>query len=125
MPLRFEGESVGKEAYTRVVELTEAKQTFRFLGVVGRPVLSINRSFSAPIRLETTYSDDDLAFLMASDPDRFNRWGAGQRYATRLLLQLVEEARSGREPETDSRFVDALHARPPEAEPDRPFLTQI
>src|SRR3546814_223073 len=125
MPLRFEGESVGKEAYTRVVELTEAKQTFRFLGVVGRPVLSINRSFSAPIRLETTYSDEDLAFLMASDPDRFNRWEAGQRYATRLLLKMVEEARAGREPETDSRFVDAIHAGLREEDPDRTFMAQM
>src|SRR3546814_6108618 len=89
MPLRFEGESVGKEAYTRVVELTEAKQTFRFLGVVGRPVLSINRSFSAPIRLETTYSDEDLAFLMACDPDRLNRWEARSEGHTSALQSLM------------------------------------
>ena len=125
MPLRFEGESVGKEAYTRVVELTEDRQTFRFLGVVGRPVPSVNRAFSAPVRIDLAYSDEDLAFLMASDPDRFNRWEAGQRYATKLLLKMVEEARAGGEPEADSRFVDAIHAGLREEDPDRSFMAQM
>ncbi|MFN4088386.1 MAG: aminopeptidase N [Alphaproteobacteria bacterium] len=125
MPLRFEGESIGKEAYTRVIELTEPSQTFRFLGVIGRPVPSINRGFSAPVRLEMAQSDEDLAFLMASDPDRFNRWEAGQRYATRLLLKMVEQARAGGEPEADSRFVDAIHAGLREEDPDRAFMAQM
>src|SRR5690606_8347839 len=80
MPLRFEGESLGKEAPTRVIDVTESCQTFRFLGVHHAPVPSLNRGFGAPIIVSVPYRDADLGMLMADDSDPFNRWEAGQRY---------------------------------------------
>ena len=92
LPLVLEGDDAGNAAEaptTRVLELTEASQTFRFTGVAGKPVPSLLRDFSAPVILEYDYSDDELAFLMAHDSDPFNRWEAGQRLATRRLLALT------------------------------------
>ncbi|MDB5822393.1 MAG: pepN [Herminiimonas sp.] len=83
---------------TVVLELTEARQTYRFDQVNEKPVPSLLRDFSAPVILEYDYSDEDLAFLMARDSDPFNRWEAGQRLATRLLLSLTHTARSGGNP---------------------------
>ncbi len=74
---------------TRVLELTESRQTFTFTGIERRPVPSLLRNFSAPVILDIEYSDDELAFLLAHDSDPFNRWEAGQRLATRRLLSLV------------------------------------
>jgi aminopeptidase N len=74
---------------TIVLELTEARQTFRFKNVNEKPVPSILRDFSAPVILKFDYADADLAFLMKHDSDAFNRWEAGQRLATRRLLAAI------------------------------------
>ena len=57
----------------RQLELTEEEQTFTFEGVDERPLPSVLRGFSAPVRLVTDVSSDELAFLAANDDDPFNR----------------------------------------------------
>ena len=71
---------------TRVLSLTEPTQTFVFERVPAAPVASLLRNFSAPVRLDFEQTDLELAHLMAHDSDAFNRWEAGQRLATRVLL---------------------------------------
>ena len=44
---------------------------------------SLLRGFSAPVKLDAGYDDDELAQLMAHDSDAFTRWDAGQRLAVR------------------------------------------
>ncbi len=95
VPLQLEGEAAaaGDE---RVLSLEQAEQTFRFVNVDGPALPSLFRGFSAPVRLDYGYSDDDLAFLMAHDTDLFNRWEAGQQLGTRVLLRLVRDHQAGR-----------------------------
>ncbi|WP_211452145.1 aminopeptidase N [Collimonas antrihumi] len=100
MALRLSTDGKGSTAdeTTRVLELTKAQQTFRFVDVAEAPVPSILRNFSAPVVLDVEYSDAELAFLLAHDSDPFNRWEAGQRLATRSLLALtaaVQDASQG------------------------------
>jgi aminopeptidase N len=95
LPLRLEGETRPSTGTTRVLELTEPEQRFVFVGLERRPVASLLRGFSAPVRLRMQRSADDFAFLMAHDSDPFNRWDAGQELATRLLL--ANAARHGQE----------------------------
>lgn len=98
--LQLDGEQAGGadagSKPTRVLELTEERQTFRFVNVGQKPVPSLLRDFSAPVNLEYDYTDEELAFLMAHDSDAFNRWEAGQRLALRRLLALAEAVRQGR-----------------------------
>ncbi len=68
-----------------LVELTEARQTFRFRNIPERPVLSLNRGFSAPVILSTNATADDELFAMAHDSDSFNRWQAAQMRALALF----------------------------------------
>lgn len=90
MTLTLSDETPGRQAQTaRVLELTQARQTFTFTDVAEKPVPSLLRGFSAPVVLEYAYSDAELAFLMAHDSDPFNRWEAGQRLAMRRLLDLT------------------------------------
>jgi aminopeptidase N len=100
----------GKTSSDGVIELTEPAQRFVFTGVEERPVLSINRGFSAPIKLVTDLSADDLAFLAAHDTDPFNRWQALQSIATRLLIDNVAAIRAGETPASDDRLMVALAA---------------
>ncbi|MDP3137466.1 MAG: aminopeptidase N, partial [Burkholderiaceae bacterium] len=73
-------------AQTRVLSLTETCQTFVFEDIPATPVASLLRDFSAPVHLDFEQTDTELAHLMAHDSDAFNRWEAGQRLATRVLL---------------------------------------
>ena len=94
MPLQLEGEESAGDT-TRVLELTEAQQTFRFVNVKEKPIPSLLRDFSAPVILKFNYSDDELVFLMANDSDPFNRWEAGQRFATLRMLELISQVQGG------------------------------
>ncbi|WP_324780694.1 aminopeptidase N [Thiobacillus sedimenti] len=84
-PLKLAGEAEAAGT-TRVLSLTEPTQTFVFEDVPDAPVASLLRDFSAPVQLEFEQTDAELAHLMAHDSDAFNRWEAGQRLATRVLL---------------------------------------
>jgi len=100
--------STGARLDDGVLEITKRKETFRFVDVPGRPVPSLLRGFSAPANLTIDQSDDDLAFLMSHDSDEFNRWQAGQDFATRLLTATVKALRKDKPAPDPTRFIDAL-----------------
>ena len=92
LALQLDGESVPTAPGTRVVELSEARQTFHFCGLREPPTPSLLRGFSAPVRCKMVRSREELAFLMGWDSDAFNRWDAGQQLARDLLLELAAAA---------------------------------
>ena len=98
----------GRSATSHVLSLTSAEQTFRFTGVGEEPVASIGRGFSAPARFDMQLAPEDRAFLMARDSDPFNRWESGQKLATEVLRRMTADARAGKTPVADSRFVEAF-----------------
>jgi aminopeptidase N len=100
MPLRLEGEAQANGS-TRVLELTEATQTFRFLDVPVEPMPSLARDFSAPVIVECRYDDRELAFLAAHDSDGFNRWEAGQRLAVARLISVTDAFETAQAPQLD------------------------
>ncbi len=69
--------------------LDTATQTLRFDGWTTRPVLSINRGFSAPVVVATDRSATDLAFLSAHDDDPFARYEAMQQLMLDTLLAAI------------------------------------
>jgi aminopeptidase N len=93
-----------------VLEITRPAETFVFKGITARPVPSLNRDFSAPIKLITNLTDDDLRFIAARDSDPFNRWQAVQSLATKLLVGNAAKLRAGENPATDEGLIDALAA---------------
>ena len=112
----------GKElAESQVLVLQEWKGTKTFHGITERPVASLLRNFSAPVRLEFDSPDADLLVLASHDTDPFNRWEVLQTYATRLLKRSVTEVRAGRTPVTDSDLAEALGKILREGEKDPAF----
>jgi aminopeptidase N len=93
-----------------VIVLDTPARTLVFEQVAERPALSINRGFSAPVKLTANLSADDLRRLAAHDSDPFNRWQAVQTLATRLLLRNVALVRTGRPPQGDAGLIAALAA---------------
>lgn len=45
-----------------------------FTDIAERPIPSLLRGYSAPIRLDSDLTDNDLFFLLAHDSDEFNRF---------------------------------------------------
>ncbi len=70
----------------RLLQVTEARQTFRFEDVAEPRAVSVNRNFSAPVQVTMKHAESSRGFLMANDSDLFNRWEAAQQYATDLII---------------------------------------
>ena len=82
---RQSGENRGEE----LIVLDQDSAIFTFDGFAQRPVLSINRTFSAPVSIERDVSRDDLVFLAAQDDDPFARYEAMQELMTGYLVGAV------------------------------------
>src|SRR5262245_36212805 len=93
-----------------VLTLTRSSERFTFTGIARPPVLSLNRGFSAPIKIIANQAVDDLRFLAARDSDPFNRWQAVQTLATGLLIDNVAALRATHEPRRDEGLIAALAA---------------
>ena len=95
-------------ATSRVLSVTEAEQTFTFTGIAAKPLPSLLRGFSAPVKLSFPYDRDQLMFLMQHDSDGFNRWEAGQQLAVQVLQELIAQHQQGQALVLDQRLVRAL-----------------
>jgi aminopeptidase N len=100
----------GRAIARGVLTLSKPADSFVFGDIDQPPVLSLNRGFSAPIKLVANLSADNLRFLAAHDRDSFNRWQALQTLATRLLVDNVAAQRAGGPARHDPGLLDALGA---------------
>jgi aminopeptidase N len=85
-PLSFRAPGADEAGLETVIVVDRPHTAIRLEGVASRPVLSPLRGFSAPVSLSTDAAAKDRYVLMASDPDLFNRWEAGQQLARDLIL---------------------------------------
>ena len=89
-----------------VLAINQPEQRITFKKVTDKPVPSLLRGFSAPVKLNYDYSAEDLALLMGHDSDDFNRWDAGYRFGTNVLLSLVEKNKGIKSNDTGGLSVD-------------------
>ncbi|HTC03407.1 MAG TPA: aminopeptidase N [Xanthobacteraceae bacterium] len=106
LPLTLDGRPLSRG----VIELRQPSQTFVFSNIAERPIPSINRGFSAPVKLSLPIEAGDLRFLAAHDSDPFNRWQAVQTLAMSLLTANVAAVRNGATVRDDDGLMDALGA---------------
>jgi aminopeptidase N len=105
MPLRLES---GATVSDGVLHVRKRSETFRFTGIESRPVPSLLQRFSAPVRLTVDLSDRDLEFLVANDPDLFNRWQSANAYAMRTLIQITATLKQGRRSARGGSYAKAI-----------------
>lgn len=79
-----------------LLEIKDKKETFVFHQIKSRPVLSLNRDFSAPVNIEMEVSAEDNMFLMAHDSNQFNRCEAARILTLNVIQNLVEDYHNGR-----------------------------
>ena len=102
-------------AADRLLNVTEARQTFRFEDVDEPRAVSINRNFSAPVLLTMQGAEARRGFLMAHDSDPFNRWEAAQQYATDLIIEGGD----------NDEFIDALGRILADRGLEKAFVAQV
>ncbi len=105
-PLKCGGESVPGG----VVVLRKKKETYTFEDIGERPVASLLRAFSAPVKLNGGASDRDMLALMRSDSDLFNRWQTAQAFALKHMAQMAQAITDGKPARANPRFVQAVGA---------------
>ena len=107
LPLRirlFGGDTGRPLGDEQLVVLSDTSASVTFEGVTERPVVSLNRGFSAPVIIESDRSADDLAFLARHDDDAFARYEAMQQLMLDTLIAATVEG------EADTRAVVAAVA---------------
>jgi len=104
LPLMLDGRPLA----SGMIEISEPRQNFVFTDVAERPIPSVNRNFSAPIKLNLPLEPRDLRFLAANDADPFNRWQAVHTLAMSLLTDNVAASRNGTAARRDDGLVAAL-----------------
>jgi aminopeptidase N len=102
-PLSFERD--GEMVDEALIVLNQPRATVTLGKVAREPAVSALRGFSAPVVLETDAQPKDRYALMASDPDLFNRWEAGQELARDLILR---RAAGAPDEVNEARYADAL-----------------
>lgn len=71
--------------------LTEKNKVFTFSNISERPIPSLFRDFSAPVKWHFDYSDEDYLCLAVHDSNAFNRQEANYQYLTRYLLKKIRD----------------------------------
>lgn len=123
MPLDIQGQPKDNKT-SKVIVLNKPEQTFVFNNVLEEPVLSANRSFTAPIHFKAEYTPDQRGLLMAKDSDLFNRWDAGQQFATDIMLGMVKDIQQGKETKVPAVFIKALKGYLNDENLDKAFIAK-
>lgn len=121
IPLRYGLlDSCGCDIKSGTFILTQSKQSFEFNDLKDRPVLSINRGFSAPIDLNINLSENDRQLLMTHDSDLFNRYETGHRYALDCMVRMA----LNHETTPDNTVIETLGAYLNDSSVDLAFIAR-
>ena len=90
IPLKFAllDRQTGNHSGEQLIVLKAEEESFAFDGFDKKPILSINRAFSAPVVIERDIADEELVFLAAHDDDSFARYEAMQDLVVRHLTSV-------------------------------------
>lgn len=105
IPLQHNGHPVH-----HVLNVTEERQSFVFDNVYAKPVPSLLREFSAPVKLEYNWSDAQLTFLMRHARNDFSRWDAAQSLMATYIKLNVARQQQGQALSLPLHVVDAFRA---------------
>lgn len=97
----------GNDLAEKTLILKNIEEEFSFENILVKPVASINRKFSVPVKLHTDHTFDELLFLMAHDQDSFNRFEASQVVATKIINELIEDYKKNNPLVLNPKYIEA------------------
>ncbi|CAI9291171.1 unnamed protein product [Lactuca saligna] len=116
--------SGAQHVYTTVLRVTKGEEEFVFHDLDEKPIPSLLRGYSAPIRLHSDLTENDLFFLLAHDSDGFNRWEAGQILARKLMLNQVVNFQKDEKLVLDPQFVHGIKCILLDSSLDKEFISK-
>ncbi|PHM40207.1 aminopeptidase N [Xenorhabdus mauleonii] len=105
IPLHRDGQPVH-----HVLNIINAEQSFVFDDVPSQPIPSLLREFSAPVKLDYPYSDEQLSFLMKHARNEFSRWDAAQSLLANYVKSNVARNQKSQPVELPMHVIDAFRA---------------
>ncbi len=88
--------------------LSAPKQQFVFDHIPRKPIPSLFRRFSAPVKLETNLGPDELSVLFQYDSDPFNRWDAGQRLFQKAIFENLSKTQLDEAGQFDDEIIQMV-----------------
>ncbi|CCK80499.1 aminopeptidase N [Desulfobacula toluolica] len=107
-----------------LLELTSGRQTFVFGNIPENSLPSLFRQFSAPVKIKTDFTNEELAFLMANDPDEFNRWDAAQTLFVNELKRIITAIQADKELSVSPNLIKAFKKALLNQHTDHAFLAK-
>jgi aminopeptidase N len=99
--------ATGASVDNGVIHLKKRRHAVKFTGIAERPVVSLNRGFSAPVTMTIEMKSDDRVFLACHDSDPYGRWQAFNGLLTEELMSAFRKLRGDKEPEFDAQIAAA------------------
>lgn len=77
--------------------LKDMTKTWEFDNIDEKPVLSILRDFSAPVKIDFEQDDSEVLFLAKNDNDLYNRYESIQRVLIKQIKTAIDDLKDGNE----------------------------
>ena len=90
-----------------VLQVVNEQDTFTFSNVKESPVITLLRSFSAPVKLKFNQSDNDRLRIMCNDDDGFCRWDAAQQLVIQEIQKVMIALASDPSPAVNPALIQA------------------
>ncbi|OGR56372.1 MAG: aminopeptidase N [Desulfobacula sp. RIFOXYB2_FULL_45_6] len=107
------------------LELKAETETFVFDGMPENSLPSFFRQFSAPVKVETDLTDEELAFLMAHDTDEISRWDSAQSLFIKEIRQIIMAIQTGEEVSVSKNLIHAFQKSLTDIRADRLFISKM
>ncbi|MGB5446531.1 MAG: aminopeptidase N, partial [Psychromonas sp.] len=99
---------LGDNKTSKILSLTHSEQTFVFDNIIEKPVPSLFRGFSAPVKYQYGYTDLQLLHLINFASDDFSRWDAGQTLFNKYLVENVARLHKQQEMQLPELFIEGF-----------------
>jgi aminopeptidase N len=108
-----------------LIELKAETETFIFDGLPENSLPSFFRQFSAPVKVETDFTDEELAFLMAHDTDEINRWDSAQTLFIKEIKRIIKAIQTGEKLSVSKNLITAFQKTLSDNRMDRSFISRM
>ncbi len=107
LPMRLSGSKAAPRE-TVLLVLENESEEYVFESMPEAPVPSLLRDYSAPVKVIYDFSEQELAVIIAHDPDPFARWEAAQRLGQDAILSQLEARQSDQPMAVPDALVEAF-----------------
>jgi aminopeptidase N len=113
------------DQYDQVLNVCSEKQTFEFTGISQKPVIALLQDFSAPVKLEYAYTDQDLLVLLQYAKSAFTRWDAAQILLNKYIHMNVKHFCANQSFELPTELLEVLGVILRDPSLDKSLITEI